>query len=218
MRRTEHIYSNLIGTLAHQHLPHEFPSETPSPQPQPVPEPVTSPMSVQAPAPPPPPPVVAPSISQTPKPGVAEQNCAVQTSNSAGLSYISAIITAVNGGRVRRTSWAEGIYLYVEDGIRIMKCTEGDHLPNKAVVDKFTPLVSDVLSCDWVLLVRQNCSFQEALEAMEQGQSVRRASWTAPIQIQEGKFCLQNDIRQEYTMRYEDIHSTDWETAYHPAR
>jgi hypothetical protein len=134
--------------------------------------------------------------------------------NADGVSYIEAILLAVEGGRVRRSGWKAGIYVFVEDAVRIMKCTEGGHLPNGAIIDKFTPNVKDVLAQDWLLLPRPNCTFQEAVAAMEQGQHVRRDSWTVHIQIKDGKFCDLDDSQQEYTMRYEDICASDWEIPF----
>ena len=179
--RTEHIYSNLIGTLGRHH-------------------PLAMPQNkVEVPA--------APQVVQE----SSVLNRQEQTVCADGLSYIEAIQAAKDGERVRRSEWSEGIYVFVEDGTRIMKCTEGNHLPSKAVVDKLTPLVSDVLSSDWLVIPLPCCTFQEAVVAMEQGQYVRRFSWSTYIQIRDGKFYLLDDSPQEYTMRYEDVCTSDWE-------
>ena len=128
-----------------------------------------------------------------------------------GMSYIEAIQAAKSGWHVYRVSWSEGIYVFVEDGERIMKCTEGDHLPNQMVVDKFTPLVDDVLSNDWEMLPMPSKTFLEALTAMISGQFARRPDWQYLLQIQGGRFCSPNNPQQEHALRYEDVAASDWE-------
>ena len=135
----------------------------------------------------------------------------VNGTTNTGLSYIEAIQAAKDGWHVCRTGWSEGIYVFVEDGARIMKCTEKDHLPNQAIIGKFTPLVNDVLSNDWEILLMPNKTFQEALAAMIKGHFVRRSDWQYLLQIKGGKFCSPDNSQQEYALRYEDMITSDWE-------
>ena len=225
--RAEHIYSNLARTLP------RFPTTVAEqengaavsvePQPQPVSAPLPPPA---APVMPPAPPVAAvqtapQAVAPPSPPTVAEPQRPVQApialaTDSTGLSYIEAIQAVKDGGNIRRFGWGEGISVFVEDSVRIMKRTEKDHLPNKAIIDKFTPLVGDVLSKDWEVLPLPNCTFLEAIAALERGQYVRRASWGTRIQIKDGRFCVLDDSQQEYTLRYEDVCTSDWEIMYKP--
>ena len=200
--RTEHIYSNLIRTLNRLHAPREPRSELndlSEPQESQIAFAVSATQAV-------PETVVVPAAPPEQESGEHAANV-----NVSGLSYIGAILAAKDGERVCRMDWSKGIYIFVEDGVRIMKCTEGGHLPNKAVVGKFTPIVTDVLANDWMVFSRQNCTFLEAMVAMEKGQHARRSSWTTSIQIKEGKFFSLDDSQQEYTVHYEDIRTPDWE-------
>ena len=229
--RAEHIFSDLARTLNRLHAPaseQQTGAEVQT-EPQPmsaVPPVATVPSAPKAVvAPPTAPPVVAvqPVPEAVAVPKVTEPKCPEQipvtpTSSAAGLSYIAALQTIRGGGHICRQGWTEGICVFIEDGERIMKCTEGEHLPSKVVVDKFTPMVSDVLANDWRVLPQPNCTFFEAFVALEQGQCVRRASWTANIQIKEGKFCALDNSQQEYAMRYEDVCTPDWEIMYNSTR
>ena len=239
--RAEHIYSNLARTLSRLPAIVGERQNGAEVQAEPLPQPVSvPPPAVPVPSPPPVPPVasVPPSPPVPPAPPAAVVQTApqavappsvteplrpvqvpvTQTTNTAGLSYIEAILAIKNGGTIRRLGWSEGISVFVEDGVRILKNTEKDHLPGKVIVDKFTPLVGDVLSNDWEVLPLPNCTFLEAIAALEQGQCVRRASWGARIQIKDNKFCVLDDSQQEYTMRYEDICTPDWEIMYKPTK
>lgn len=147
-------------------------------------------------------------IEQVPKTLESET---ASLATDAGMSYVEAIQVAQNGWRVCRTGWSKGIYVFVEDGVRIMKCTKGGHLPNQAIFAKFTPLVNDVLGNDWKVLPMANKTFQEAIEAMNNGQFARRSNWEYLLQIKENQFCSHDNPQQEYALRYEDIMSSDWE-------
>lgn len=139
----------------------------------------------------------------------------VNETTNTGMSYIEAIQSANDGWHVRRTGWSEGIYVFVEDGARIMKCTQKDHLPHQGLIGKFTPLVNDVLSNDWEKLLIPSKTFQEAIAAMVNGYYARRSSWQYFLQIKEGQFCSPDNPQQECTMRYEDMTTSDWEIHAH---
>ena len=141
----------------------------------------------------------------------AQMPATVSNATDEGMSYIEAIQAAKDGWRICRLGWSEGIYVFVEDGARILKCTEKDHLPNKAIIDKFTPLVDDVLSNDWEILPMPSKTFLEALAAMTSGQFARRPDWQYLLQIKDGKFCPLDNPQQEYAIRYEDVVTSDWE-------
>ena len=229
--RAEHIYSDPARTLSR--LPAIVGEQQNGAEFQTEPQPVSA---IPQPAPPIEPPPVAPAMPPAAPPVAAvqtapqavappvtepkrlEQVPAPQAGETTGLSYIEAVQAVKDGGNIRRLGWSEGISVFIEDGVRILKCTEKEHLPGKVIVDKFTPLVGDVLSNDWLVIPLPNRTFQEAVAAMEQGQYVRRASWTTRIQIINGQFCVLDDSQQEYTMRYEDVCTPDWEIMFKPTK
>jgi hypothetical protein len=131
-----------------------------------------------------------------------------------GLSFKEAIQASLRtNGRIKRSCWCCDKYISVKDLHQAIQVHAGKG------IERVT--VSDVIYEDWELFERRECSFEDALEAINKGHMVQRdvagwhiGKWVYVLLDDSGKLRTTTLYGNNVEFTYEDTQAKDWIIRY----